>query len=144
MLKIKSLAIAFLLVTASPGLGTFAQADIAMPFSPDARFRIGKLLYKDKFEHGLRNWAVEEEKPGKVEASNGVLDIDVPAGLTLWFHPKLQGPVMISYKATVIAAGGPNDNVTDLNCFWMATILRIQMTFSQGIAARNFPTTTIC
>jgi hypothetical protein len=28
---------------------------------------------------------------------------------------------MISYEATVISAGGPNDRVSDLNCFWMAT-----------------------
>jgi hypothetical protein len=28
---------------------------------------------------------------------------------------------MISYDATVIKAGGPNDRVSDLNSFWMAT-----------------------
>jgi hypothetical protein len=41
--------------------------------------------------------------------------------VTVWFRPKLEGPVMISYDATVISAGGPNDRVSDLNCFWMAT-----------------------
>lgn len=121
MLKIRGLALAFLLVTVSSSLRASAQADTAKPASPDVRFRIGRLLYSDDFHHGLANWAAEEERPGKVTASNGVLDINVPAGLTLWFRPRLQGPLMITYKATVIAAGGPNDNVTDLNCFWMAT-----------------------
>ena len=87
----------------------------------DNRFHEGKILYEDNFEDGLKNWQMEAQKPGKVSASGGVLDIDVPAGLTLWFKRKLDGPVMISYEATVISAGGPNDRVSDLNCFWMAT-----------------------
>jgi hypothetical protein len=49
-----------------------------------------------------------------------VLDIDTPAGLTLWFRPELVGPVMIQYEAQAISAGGPNDRVSDLNAFWMA------------------------
>ena len=28
---------------------------------------------------------------------------------------------MIQYEATVVSAGGPNDRVSDLNSFWMAT-----------------------
>jgi hypothetical protein len=47
--------------------------------------------------------------------------IDVPAGVTLWFKPKLMGPVSIEFTATAIAAGGPNDAVSDLNVFWMAS-----------------------
>jgi len=121
MLKIEGLAGLLLLVTLSPGPRSFAQANVVKPASPDVRFRVGRLLYSDDFRHGLANWTAEEEKAGKVEASHGVLDIDVPAGLTLWFRHKLQGPIIITYKATVIAAGGPNDDVTDLNCFWMAT-----------------------
>jgi hypothetical protein len=31
---------------------------------------------------------------------------------------------MIEYEATVISAGGKNDRVSDLNCFWMATDAR--------------------
>jgi hypothetical protein len=121
MLGIRSVAVAFLLVTVSPSVFAYTQADTPKPASPDVRFRIGRLLYSDDFQHGLGNWAAEQEMRGKVEASDGALDIDVPAGLTLWFRPRLQGPVMITYKATVVAAGGRNDNVTDLNCFWMAT-----------------------
>jgi hypothetical protein len=93
----------------------------------DPRFRAGKLLFSDDFAHGLSAWRVEMEQPGSMErrgtvtAKDGVLDIDVPAGVTVWFRQELDGPVMIQYEATVISAGGPNDRVSDLNSFWMAT-----------------------
>jgi len=89
--------------------------------SPDARFRLGSVLYEDNFQHGLESWKAEMEKPATVLAKDGVLDLDAPAGLTLWFTHELDGPVMISYDAVVVAAGGPNDRVSDLNCFWMAS-----------------------
>ncbi|HEV7606511.1 MAG TPA: DUF6250 domain-containing protein [Steroidobacteraceae bacterium] len=74
----------------------------------------------DDFRHGLDQWHIEAEKPGHISAANGVLDIDVPAGVTLWFKPRLQGPVRIEFDATAVAEGGPNDKVSDLNVFWMA------------------------
>ncbi|MFT4111154.1 DUF6250 domain-containing protein [Silvibacterium sp.] len=89
--------------------------------APAAPPRHGKLLYKDDFHHGLDQWKLETEKPGSVIAKDGVLDIDVPAGATLWFRTKLKGPLLIEYQAKVIAEGGANDRVSDLNCFWMAT-----------------------
>ena len=70
--------------------------------------------------HGLGNWVAELEKPGTVTFSKGVLEIDVPAGATIWWKHELAGPVQIEYEATMIARGGPNDRVSDLNCFWMA------------------------
>jgi hypothetical protein len=87
----------------------------------DNRYHAGKILYADDFRHGLGAWRVEMEKPGTVTAKDGVLDIDAPAGVTLWFGRELEGPVMIQYQATVVSAGGPNDRVSDLNSFWMAT-----------------------
>ena len=84
------------------------------------RPEFGEVLYSDDFDAGLDNWQIEAEKPGRIDAANGVLDIDVPAGVTLWFKPKLQGPVAIEFEATAVAAGGPNDQVSDLNVFWMA------------------------
>jgi hypothetical protein len=107
-------------------LMTFATAGwsqtTASPSAPtDKRYHAGKLLYSDDFRNGLANWQIEMEKPGSVTTKDGVLDIDVPAGVTVWFRHKLDGPVMISYDATVIKAGGPNDRVSDLNSFWMAT-----------------------
>jgi hypothetical protein len=91
------------------------------PVPSDEPFHAGKLLFEDDFQHGLRQWRLELQQPGIVWAKDGVLNIDVPAGATLWFRYELKGPVMISYQATVISAGGPNDRVSDLNCFWMAT-----------------------
>jgi hypothetical protein len=79
-----------------------------------------RILYEDHFNN-LDDWIQEVEKPGTLALHNGVLNIDVPAGCTLWFKPELTGPVRIEYEATVISAGGPNDRVSDLNCFWMAT-----------------------
>lgn len=80
-----------------------------------------KPLYQDDFTHGLENWSVECEHPGRIEAANGTLDIDVPNGVTLWFRHALTGPLAIDYTVVPIAAGGPNDRVSDVNCFWMAS-----------------------
>jgi hypothetical protein len=79
----------------------------------------GKLLYRDDFAN-LANWHIEAEKPGRIAAANGVLDIEVPAGVTLWFKHYLEGPLTIEFEATAVAEGGPNDQVSDLNVFWMA------------------------
>ena len=83
----------------------------------------GKLLYQDDFQDGLANWHIEAEKPGRIAAANGVLDIDVPAGVTLWFKPRIEGRVAIEFDAIAVAEGGPNDEVSDLNVFWMANNL---------------------
>lgn len=89
-----------------------------------ASFAIGPQLFHDDFRHGLAQWAAELEQPGQVVARRGILSIDVPAGCTLWFRPQLESPVMIQYEARMIQAGGPNDRVSDLNAFWMATDAR--------------------
>ncbi|MHA6723614.1 DUF6250 domain-containing protein [Sphingomonas sp. RS2018] len=80
-----------------------------------------RLMHSDDFASGLSHWAVETERGGRVAAANGTLDIDVPGGATIWFRPVLEGPIAIDYDVTPIAAGGPNDQVSDVNCFWMAT-----------------------
>jgi hypothetical protein len=80
----------------------------------------GTLLHQDDFTRGLANWHIEAEKPGRITADDGVLDIDVPAGATLWFRPRLESPVIIEFEATAVQQGGPNDQVSDLNVFWMA------------------------
>ena len=100
---------------------TMAGAGLSQVTPQDKRLHAGKLLYADDFNSGLANWRIETETLGTVTAKNGVLDIDVPAGATIWFRHKLDGPIMIQYEATVISDGGPNDRVSDLNSFWMAT-----------------------
>lgn len=77
-------------------------------------------LFSDDFRHGLGQWRIEAETPARVTASRGVLDIEAPAGLTLWFLPRLEGRIAIDYEAQAVSAGGAFDRVSDLNCFWMA------------------------
>jgi uncharacterized protein DUF6250 len=84
----------------------------------------GRQIFTEDFRHGLSRWTAEVEKPGKIEARNGVLTIDVPAGCTLWFRPELPTGITIEYEARMVRAGGPNDRVSDLNAFWMATDAR--------------------
>ncbi|MBB6093663.1 hypothetical protein HNQ60_002544 [Povalibacter uvarum] len=100
---------------------SFARMAVAAesaPEHPSAQF--GQLLFKDDFREGLGQWHVELEKPGVVAANIGMLNVDVPAGATLWFKPALRGPVAIVFEAMAVSAGGRNDRVSDLNCFWMA------------------------
>jgi hypothetical protein len=78
----------------------------------------------DDFRSGLSKWSVELEKGGSVSAAGGALDIDVPGGCTVWLKAPLEAPVSIEYELTAISAGGHNDRVSDLNCFWMATDVR--------------------
>ena len=42
------------------------------------------------------------------------------AGVTVWLTHELAGPVRIDFEAMAVSAGGPNDQVSDLNVFWMA------------------------
>lgn len=80
-----------------------------------------RLIHSDDFRSGLSQWAVDLERGGRVEAKDGTLHIDVPAGATVWFRTALQGPVMIEYQAVAVDEGGGNDRVSDMNAFWMAT-----------------------
>ncbi|MGC4030920.1 MAG: DUF6250 domain-containing protein [Tepidisphaeraceae bacterium] len=77
-------------------------------------------LYSNDFTKGLADFQIEAEKPATVTAKDGVLDIDTPTGITVWLKQKLVGPVVIEYEVTAIKAGGANDRVSDVNCFWMA------------------------
>ena len=82
------------------------------------------LLYEETFEsESLDNWKSELQKPDAsvVEVEDGKLNIDVGGGATIWFKTKLKGDILIEYDVTVIKKGGPNDRVSDLNQFWMAT-----------------------
>ncbi|MFF5189202.1 DUF6250 domain-containing protein [Streptomyces sp. NPDC000345] len=94
----------------------------AGPASATPRHR--RLIAHDDFRHGLRRWAVELEQGGSVTASRGVLEIDVPAGATVWFKRPLEGPYVLEYAATPVSAGGANDRVSDLNNFWNAVDVR--------------------
>lgn len=102
------------------GFAALAVGPAPGPALAETPPRRGRRLHADNFHHGLDLWALEAEKPAKVGVRDGVLDIETPAGLTLWFRPELVGPVLIEYQAQAVSAGGPNDRVSDLNAFWMA------------------------
>ncbi|MEZ4829955.1 MAG: DUF6250 domain-containing protein [Bacteroidia bacterium] len=66
-------------------------------------------------------WAeeIQQKEGSKVVYSQNKMEIDVSKGATIWFREKLKGEIVISYDITVIQNGGPNDRVSDMNCFWM-------------------------
>jgi len=114
-LKLVAGVLGICLITGRSALGGGATTEP----SPDARFVVREELFHDDFKD-LSQWYPELEKGGTVQAKEGAIQIDVPAGCTVWFKPRLDGPVMIEYEATVLKADGPNDRVSDLNCFWMS------------------------
>lgn len=65
-------------------------------------------------------WRVEAESPDARVTFGDVIDIDTPRGLSLWLVRPIEGPVAISFEAMAVSQGGPNDQVSDLNAFWMA------------------------
>ncbi|MDQ0957509.1 hypothetical protein QFZ66_001387 [Streptomyces sp. B4I13] len=101
-----------------------ALAALAPSTTASAAPRRRRLVAHDDFRHGLGRWAVERERGGTVTASCGSLEIDVPAGATVWFTRRLDGPCVLEYVATPVSAGGPNDRVSDLNNFWNAVDVR--------------------
>lgn len=111
---------AFAALAAGTALSALAPAPGASA-APRGRRR---LIAHDDFCHGLRQWAVELERGGTVTASRGVLEVDVPAGATIWFRQPFEGPYVLEYVATPVAAGGPDDRVSDLDNFFNAVDVR--------------------
>jgi hypothetical protein len=81
----------------------------------------GPQLYSDTFRDGPGLWRIELEREGTVTVDGGFMEINTAGGCSVWFRQELRGPVMIQYDAVAVSEGGPNDHVSDLNCFWMAT-----------------------
>ena len=82
------------------------------------------LLFSIDFEQDsdLDHWKAEVQgSSSEVSIVEGALDIDASGGATIWFKEKLHVPIEIEYTALVVGKEGPNDRVSDLNCFWMAT-----------------------
>lgn len=98
-----------------------------LPVLVSFSLRAEKILFQDDFSGDLSRWVVEQTPSGKTQVIDGELDIeDAPGtedkgGCTVWFKEKLSGPIRISYDATMVQKGGPNDRISDLNCFWMAS-----------------------
>jgi hypothetical protein len=65
------------------------------------------------------DWRIEAEQAAFVTFGD-VIDIETPAGLSLWYKRALRGPVAIDFDALAVSEGGAHDQVSDLNAFWMA------------------------
>ena len=70
---------------------------------------------------GLSQWRIEADKgSAHVSFRGGVLDVESPDGVTLWYRQRIVGPVRIDYDVMAVSAGRANDAVSDANAFWMA------------------------
>jgi hypothetical protein len=87
---------------------------------------------RDDFAADQGRWVIEQMPGGKVAIGGGTLTIEDAGGCTVWWREKLTAPVVITYEATVVDAGGPHDRVSDLNCFWMASDPRNPDLFAPG------------
>ncbi len=104
-----------------------------------SQWQRGELLYQEDFSDAtLNNWVIEVQKPSasKIIAKDGKMHIDVPEGVLVWFKHKLEGDILIQYDMEVIKKGGPNDRVSDLNQFWMASDPKNPNLFTRN---GNFP-----
>lgn len=94
---------------------------LAIFFSASAQH----LVLREKFKHPLDSslWQVEiESAPGSfVKAGGGRLILQTNAGVTVWLKVKLYQNIRISYDRVIVDQGGPQDRLSDLNQFWMAT-----------------------
>ncbi|WP_406683289.1 DUF6250 domain-containing protein [Seonamhaeicola sp. MEBiC1930] len=78
------------------------------------------LIYEEDFNDNLEDWKVEQMDGGRAVINKGKLEITDVSGCTIWLMKEFEGPIMIEYDVFVIDEGGPQDRVSDLNCFWMA------------------------
>jgi hypothetical protein len=79
-------------------------------------------LFAERVPLALSHWRIEaEDKNANVAHKGDLIDIDSAKGLTLWFDRALASPVIIRFEARAVSGPGPNDTVSDLNAFWMAT-----------------------
>ncbi|TCR20352.1 hypothetical protein EV578_107294 [Streptomyces sp. BK205] len=116
------------MTTTRRAFGVLAAGAALAPLGPAATAsaspRHRRLVAHDDFHHGLGQWVVELEQGGSVTARRGTLEVDVPAGATIWFKQRLEGPYVLEYTATPVSEGGVNDRVSDLNNFWNAVDVR--------------------
>lgn len=96
-----------------------------------------ELIASDNFSSDLNNWVVEQRPGGTTSLVDGKMDINDSTGCTVWFNKKFEGNILIEYDAMVIENDGPNDRVSDLNCFWMATDINNPNDFFANSENRN-------
>lgn len=114
----KSITFRFLLLMLFPIVG-FSQSVIIRNIERAA------ILFADDFSAPLNSdlWHIEmEERPNSsVFTQNKHLVLDTRGGVTVWLKKLLEGDFLIEYNRKVLVGDGPNDRLSDLNQFWMAT-----------------------
>ncbi len=65
-------------------------------------------------------WIVESEGPYEVTFQGDTAELVAPKGLSVWRKDKMSGRTVIEYDAQVVTER-PDDRLSDLNCFWMAS-----------------------
>ena len=70
-----------------------------------------------------QRWSAEiaPKSPARVVVEGGRLLMDTAGGVTVWLQQPLPSEVFIEYRRRVVLEGGPNDRLSDLNQFWMAS-----------------------
>ena len=87
-------------------------------------YQINEKIYEESFDLADTSaWIIEAEDDVHLTdcVSDGAMDLSISKGITVWNTARFKGNVMFEFEVTVIEAGGANDRVSDLNCFWMAT-----------------------
>lgn len=135
---ITTIAVIFLLISCrspdepSPATRT-ASSDAEPTYEIDDRW---ELIYENDFTEPLdpESWVIEmEPEPNSsAEVIDGKLVLDTGAGVTVWLDKLLEGDLLITYRRTVVMEDGPNDRLSDLNQFWMATDPRNENLFTRG------------
>lgn len=68
----------------------------------------------------------------RVYVQHGQLFLDTKGGVTVWLNKKLKGNLRIEYLRKVVVDSGPNDRLSDLNTFWMASDPRNKNLFTRN------------
>ncbi len=116
------LLLALLVLPLSMLAGEPACADTLAPSRTEAQ---RQLIFADDFPGRLDPgaWVAEiaPEPHSSVSVQDGRLVLDTRGGVTVWLNRKLQGNLLIEFRRKVLVADGPNDRLSDLNLFWMAS-----------------------
>ncbi|UOG77600.1 DUF6250 domain-containing protein (plasmid) [Hymenobacter tibetensis] len=83
-----------------------------------------KLIFSEDFRKlDTLKWRleIEPQADSRVQVKAGKLVLDTKGGVTVWLKQPLRGNLQIEYTRKVIVAGQPNDRLSDLNQFWMAS-----------------------
>lgn len=94
------------------------------------------LLFSDDFTDTAlgKNWILEvaEVERKACAVKDGQLELNTVGGVTAWYKKELRGNVLIEFDRRVMMEDGPNDRLSDLNQFWMATDPRRKMFSRKG------------